>query len=324
MNKVVVYGLGKAFDSLKEYIEIRYEIVGFCDKNPNAAIEKCINKYIYPEKLNEVEYDFIFITSTVRFAEIKENLITEYSVEASKIIGKSDLFCGSFENAEVRHSWVKEQLSKIPAGKIILDAGAGEQRYAPYCKHLKYIAQDFGEYDPAKQTEKMNLAKEVWDTSGCQIVSDIIDIPLEDETVDVILCTEVLEHLKDPVLAIKEFSRLLTMGGQLILTAPFCSLTHMAPYYYSNGFSQYWYKEHLEGAGFEIEEVITNGNFFKYLCQELYRVNDVAKTYCGGGLLKKDIKVIAEAIDILLALEKNDKGSDEILCYGYMIVARKQ
>lgn len=47
MNKVIVYGLGKAFDSLKEYIEIRYEIVGFCDKNPNAAIGKCINKYIY-------------------------------------------------------------------------------------------------------------------------------------------------------------------------------------------------------------------------------------------------------------------------------------
>lgn len=93
--------------------------------------------------MNEVECDFIFITSTVHFSEIKENLITEYSVEASKIIGKSDLFCGSFENAEVRHSWVKEQLSKIPAGKIILDAGAGEQRYAPYCKHLKYIALNF-------------------------------------------------------------------------------------------------------------------------------------------------------------------------------------
>ncbi len=91
---------------------------------------------------------------------------------------------------------------------------------------------------------------------------DIIDIPLEDESVDIILCSEVFEHLKNPILAIKESSRLLKKGGRLLLTTPFCCLNHMAPYFYYNGFSEYWYKEYLNEYGFEIKEIIRNGNFF--------------------------------------------------------------
>lgn len=324
MKKVIVYGLGKAFETLRVYIEARYEIIGCSDRDAKMADKVKQIRYILPENIKQEEYDNVFITSTANFDEIKNDLITQYQVDASKIMGKRDLFSGTFENAEVRHAWVIEQLKKIPAGNIILDAGAGERRYEPYCGHLKYIAQDFGEYEPLKQPTKLKFEKDKWDTSGCQIVSDITEIPLEDASVDAILCTEVLEHLKDPVLALREFSRLLHGGGVLILTAPFCSLTHMAPYYFSNGFSEYWYKAHLKDIGFEIEEITTNGNFFGYLCQELYRVNDVAKVYSGNELSPKEAGVIAEAIDTLLTLEKNDKGSDEMLCFGYMVVAVKK
>ena len=90
-------------------------------------------------------------------------------------------------------------------------------------------------------------------------------MPLENESIDVILCTEVFEHLKNPILALKEFSRVMKKDGVLILTALFCCLTHMAPYFYYNGFSEYWYKEHLRDYGFTIVEFVRNGNFFKYL-----------------------------------------------------------
>ncbi len=45
------------------------------------------------------------------------------------------------------------------------------------------------------------------------IICDIIDMPLEDGSVDAILCSEVLEHLKNPILAIKEFGRILKRRG---------------------------------------------------------------------------------------------------------------
>ena len=46
-------------------------------------------------------------------------------------------------------------------------------------------------------------------TIRLDIVSDIVDIPLEDESIDAILCVEVLEHVENPLLVFKEFSRLL-------------------------------------------------------------------------------------------------------------------
>ena len=80
-----------------------------------------------------------------------------------------------------------------------------------------------------------------------------------------ILCSEVIEHLKNPVLAIKDFSRILKKDGIIILTAPFYSRTHMAPFYYSNGFSKYWYLDNHKKAGFEIISIQNNGNYY-HIC----------------------------------------------------------
>ena len=50
-------------------------------------------------------------------------------------------------NQAVRETWLKSQLESIPSGHRILDAGAGTTRYRKYCEHLKYVSQDFGQYD---------------------------------------------------------------------------------------------------------------------------------------------------------------------------------
>ena len=46
------------------------------------------------------------------------------------------------------------------------------------------------------------------------------DIPLNDESVDVVLCTEVLEHLPDAGQAVREICRILRPGGRAILSIP--------------------------------------------------------------------------------------------------------
>ena len=62
-----------------------------------------------------------------------------------------------------------------------------------------------------------------WDQTGLDIVGDITSIPEPDASFDAILCVEVLEHVPDPLAALRELGRLLKPNGQLILTAPFCS-----------------------------------------------------------------------------------------------------
>lgn len=204
----------------------------------------------------------------------------------------------------------------------MLDAGAGEMQYKPYCSKLKYIAQDFGEYNP-NEVDKGLKGKDTWDTSKVDIVCDIINMPLENNSIDVILCSEVFEHLKNPILALKEFSRILKPGGKLLLTAPFCSLVHMAPYHYCSGFSEFWYNEHLQNLGFKINEIRAYGNYFKYISQELFRTNEMRKIFCGKELNESEIDIIVNCIKLMMRLSKEDRKSDTVLCFGYLIEAKK-
>lgn len=225
------------------------------------------------------------------------------------------------DNDSNRESWLENQLNNIPHGHRILDAGAGTQKYRKYCKHLEYVSQDFGEYD-GKGDEKALQTGE-FDYGNLDIISDITEIPEPDASFDVIMCTEVLEHLTDPVKAIKEFSRLLKPNGQLIITAPFCSLTHFAPYHFSSGFNKYWYENHLNTYGFENLEITTNGNYFDYLGQEMARLPFVSKSYSGQKPSSLELFSMLIVQKMLLKFSKEDNGSSELLCFGYHVHAQK-
>ncbi len=84
----------------------------------------------------------------------------------------------------------------------------------------------------------------------------------------------------DPTKAFDEFARLLKPGGKLILTVPFASLVHLAPYHYFSGFSRYWSEHHLTQRGFQIEELTPNGDWFAYCQQELMRLGSMVRR-CG-------------------------------------------
>lgn len=324
-KKVIIYGLGIRYTRIKDYIESRYDVVGYSDRDTDSQkiLGGRINKFILPEKLADTEFDFICVTSKKYYQEIKnmlQGIIGEENKD--KIVSVYEIF-GDFRNEEVRNQWVIEQISKIPEGKTLLDAGAGEQKYRPFCSQLKYISQDFGKYVPNEIP--VGLSQDIpWDYTGLNITCDIVDMPLEDETVDVILCTEVFEHLKNPMLALKEFSRILKPGGMLILTAPVCCLTHMAPYFYYNGFSEYWYTEHLRDYGFEITDFVSNGNYFKYMSQELFRAASMAKRYCEVELNSEELNTISDSMEIMMRLSERDRGSEETLCFGKMLTAVKK
>lgn len=224
-------------------------------------------------------------------------------------------------NESDRSRWIEDTLKKIPKGLTILDAGAGECQFKKYCSHLKYISQDFGQYEGGGN---VGLQEEIWDNSKLDIISDIISIPLSDHSVDAIMCTEVLEHIPDPIAAIKEFSRLVKPGGYLLLTAPFASLTHFAPYHFASGFNRFFYENHLPLNGFLIEDLKLSGNFFEYIAQENRRIKWAAKKYADKKLNIFEKIIIHLNLLILQRLSKRDKGSSELLCYDIHVFARKK
>jgi len=222
-------------------------------------------------------------------------------------------------NEARRFIWLKETISKIPAGYRILDAGAGQLRNKSICAHLDYVSQDFCQYEGVGDGQGLQTGN--WDTSKVDFVCDITAIPEPPASFDVILCSEVLEHLPDPLGALAEFTRLLKSDGKLILTAPFASLVHFAPYHYCSGFSRYWYEYHLPIRGFEIKELTSNGDWFTLLRQEMLRLGGAARKY---GLWTWPL---AYGIGVLGAIYLGTRGktsSCDLACFGWHCVAVKK
>jgi len=225
-------------------------------------------------------------------------------------------------NGKNRDQWIAQELAKIPAGYSLLDAGAGEQPYRQYCQHLHYISQDFAEYKPEALQEGLQMKN--WDYGVLDIISDVTRIPRPDASFDVVLCTEVIEHIVNPIDAIKEFSRLLKPGGQLILTAPFCSMTHFAPYHFYSGYNRFFYESVLPGYGFEIIEMKENGNYFEYVAQELKRLEAIGQKYAEMNQTDEVKQSLNVLLDYIQKCSSKDKGSNELMFFGMHVKAVKK
>jgi SAM-dependent methyltransferase len=87
---------------------------------------------------------------------------------------------------------------------------------------------------------------------GVQVMGDVQALGIAGSTFDVVLCTEVLEHVPEPQRAIDEMYRVLKPGGMLLLTTRFLFPIHDAPHDYFR-FTKYGLRHLLRG--FEILEL---------------------------------------------------------------------
>lgn len=226
------------------------------------------------------------------------------------------------DNESNRHAWLAQTLARVPAGGRILDAGAGTQQYKRFCQHLEYVSQDFAQYNG--QGDARGLQTGSFEYGKLDIVSDITAIPESDASFDAVMCTEVLEHVPDPPRALAELCRLLKPGGQMILTAPFCSLTHFSPYHFSTGFNRYFYETLLDQHGIDIQEMTPNGNYFEYMAQEVRRIRSAAKSFTSSKPRLGERLAMMLVNRMLARFSKLDEGSSELCCYGYHVVAQKR
>lgn len=84
-------------------------------------------------------------------------------------------------------------------------------------------ANDYDEAFPHRTTLDIDPARKP------DVVADVVEMPFEDKCFDAVICSEVFEHLPDPVSAVRELQRVLKPGGRLILTTRFAFPIHDAP-----------------------------------------------------------------------------------------------
>lgn len=117
-----------------------------------------------------------------------------------------------------RAFWVLKKIQLPPKKANILDAGCGDGFYLYLLSELFPSASLIG-----LDCNRLALKSARGNLRGKEIkllLGDIIKIPLKDNQFDVVLASEVLEHLNDDYLAVKELVRVLKPGGQLLITVP--------------------------------------------------------------------------------------------------------
>jgi len=86
-------------------------------------------------------------------------------------------------------------------------------------------------------------------------------LPFQSESFDVVLCSELMEHVTEPTLLLTEINRILVPGGRLILTTPFLVPEHETPIDYFR-YTRFGLSHLLNKAGFQILELEPFGELF--------------------------------------------------------------
>lgn len=151
--------------------------------------------------------------------------------------------------------FVGDVAARTSPGASVLDVGAGDAPYRELFRHVDYVTSDWAEsLHPGAM--------------AADVIGPADALPLEDGSFQLVLCTEVLEHVPEPAAALSEFFRVLAPGGRLALTVPFVWELHELPHDY------YRYTEpglrYLIGkAGFVDVEIATRSDGFTTLAQLL-------------------------------------------------------
>ncbi len=145
---------------------------------------------------------------------------------------------------------------RLPDGAAVLDAGAGEGKYAGYFKRHRYCGVDLAVGD----------AK--WNYAELDAVADLLLLPFPDGAFDACLSVVTLEHVRDPGASLREAARVLKRGGEILLVVPQDWEVHQAPHDYFR-FTRYGVQHLLQRAGFTEIVIQPGGGYFRLIGHRL-------------------------------------------------------
>ena len=172
--------------------------------------------------------------------------------------------------------FVESVAKNLSRGSSILDAGAGESVYKKVFSHCNYKAIDLA------------VGESRWNYADLDYIGPLHEMPIDDETFDAVLCTQVLEHLEWPRESIKEMHRVLKPGGTLYMTVPMAQDEHQVPYDFFR-YTSYGIESICRHAGFEEVKITPFGGLWVRWAYELPRGLSI---FPSTGLLRKKPNIL--------------------------------
>lgn len=210
---------------------------------------------------------------------------------------------------------LKEKIAEwIPKGAKILDVGCGDM----------FLAKEMPDYD----WTGVDVNSQVNDGKAVKHDIEQFPYPFKSASFDAVVCSEVLEHLFDPVAVTKEIHRLLKPNGVYIVSTPNADFIE----HYLTGFREIifdvrksWTKEHIHNYNLESHKQILASAGFK---QFVYTGCDPhAGTFYQNGrevlhrFLQKELK-----LEDLAAIKLTDKLIGDMFkdyCHTILLVVKK-
>lgn len=187
-------------------------------------------------------------------------------------------------NPGTRDHWMGEKARLLCSARggaerpKVLDVSAGNRPYLKVFQDAgcRYYSNEFAGnaqiLDDFRGEQRKQL--KVHDYLG----PDVTNTTAPSYHFDVVLLTEVLEHVPDALAAVKELRRVAKVGANILVTSPLTSGPHQLPFHFAAGYSQHWYVAVGEALGLEVVSLEPQGDVYALLAQECsIKVAPVAK-----------------------------------------------
>lgn len=194
-----------------------------------------------------------------------------------------------------------DKYSNKYSGKLV-DIGCGSKFYINYFTQVdKYIGIDIA-------------------NNAADIIADAKFLPIKSDSIDIVLCNQVIEHDPEPDKIITEIYRILKEESILILSAPQMGRLHGEP----NDYYRYtkWGLKYLLKNGMKIEVIKSHGGIFRAIGSHLnfFIIDYFGKDEFLKSTLRHTIinmnNFIFSLLDKLITWEKDT--------LGYNIIAKKE
>lgn len=179
-----------------------------------------------------------------------------------------------------------------------------------------------GEFDKPRNAVEKWIFADIEKEHNPDIVLNVSDMSqIETNSIDVVLATELFEHVKSPEKGLSECYRVLKPGGLLITSMPFLFRIHADPYDFQRWTEHKWRLE-LEKLGFSIVQFEAVGRFFAAamdMCKVFVR-------YVIFRPLRWFFYLLYPLMDLIVKLDRTHFVQKTVLVdypTGYFIIVRK-
>lgn len=321
-NEVFIFGTGKYGTALYAFLnEKKIQIKGFIQTNigeinnyfgipiydlKTFTSVKRRNSIVLLAIADEKVRKYVRTVLTIEKAVLMDNIVDCAAFIETNCMGnkrgKYCILCGNYVDDFLEHgedapcfvNHVMVGAGKRKNAKCPLCTGIDRNRWCYYvishftdmlsteCKVL-HFAPERGIIDLIQTNARCSYVSADIDKNKAMLAIDATDIPFRNEEFDYIIANHVLEHIADDNRALKEFKRVLKVGGVAIVSFPICldrityeDKTVITPEERLQKFGHRGhvriygtdYKKRLEAAGFEVEIKSSEEELTKKIMEE--------------------------------------------------------